>query len=324
MFHEKTASAAKGKWRGILLELGLPADCLTGKHSKCPLCTSKDNFRWDNQDGRGTYICTCGAGDGMKLAMDFTGESFSQVAPRIDAMLGNIKADAPIPKREMSEDDRKRILRETAAATFPVQSGDLVDRYLVTRKLDQPVYPGALRFGKALRDGEGGVRPCMVALVGVHGEKDDKRRQRYCSLHRTFLRPDGLGKAEMASPRKMMPGPVPDGACVMLSDWPGHGPIGIAEGIETAMSASALFGIPVWAALNATMLEKWLPPAGADEVAIFADNDANFRGQRAAYILASKLAARPEFEALTINVHTPKHVGTDFADEWTMHIGGKA
>lgn len=311
-YHEKTATAAKGKWRGILLELGLPADCLTGKHSKCPLCTSKDNFRWDNVDGRGTFICTCGAGDGMKLAMEFTGEAFSQVAPRIDAMLGNIKPDTTQPKREMTEDDRKRLLRETAAATVPVQPGDLVDRYLATRRLDQPVYPGALRFGAALRDGEGGVRPCMVALVGVHGETDAKGRQKYCSLHRTFLRPDGSGKAEMESPRKMMPGELLPGACVMLSDWPGSGPIGIAEGVETALAASAMFGIPVWAAISATMMAKWIPPEGADEVAIFADNDPKFGGHAAAYALAHRLAVK----GIPVTVHVPNMPGTDWADEW--------
>lgn len=324
MYHEKTAQASKGKWRGILLNLGVPSDSLTGRHSKCPLCTSKDNFRWDNQDGRGTYICTCGAGDGMRLAMEFTGLPFGDVAARIDGMLGNIKPESGPVRQEMSEDERKGMLRSAVGETVPVQPGDLVHAYLSSRHIAERIYPPALRFGARMRDGEGGVRPCMVALVGVHGEKDEKGRQRYRTLHRTFLSPDGQGKAEMASPRKLMPGPVPDGACVMLSDWPGYGPIGIAEGIETAMSASALFNIPVWAAINATMMEKWLPPAGADEVAIFADNDENYRGLRAGAILANKLKTRPEYEGLTINLHLPKQPGTDWADEWCMQIGGKA
>ena len=58
MNHEKTVNAAKGKWRGILLSFGIPEKCLQNKHGPCPLCESKDNFRWDNKDGRGTYICT--------------------------------------------------------------------------------------------------------------------------------------------------------------------------------------------------------------------------------------------------------------------------
>lgn len=324
MYHEKTETAAKGKWRGILMELGVPADSLTGKHSKCPLCTSKDNFRFDNQDGRGTYICTCGAGNGMRLAMEFTGQTFSQIAPRIDEMLGNIKPESGPARQEMSDDDRKGMLRAAYAETVAVTPGDLVHTYLASRHIAERIYPAALRFGPRMRDGEGGVRPCMVAMVGVHGEMDGKGRQKFRTLHRTFLRPDGLAKAEMPSPRKMMPGTIPDGACVMLSDWSGYGSIGIAEGIETALSASALFDMPVWAALNATMMEKWLPPAGAEDVAIFADNDANFRGHRAAYVLANRLATKPEYADLTINIHVPKLAGTDWADEWAMHIGRKA
>lgn len=294
------------------MQLGLPPTALTGKHTKCPLCTSKDNFRWDNVDGRGSYICTCGAGDGMKLAMEFLGESFTQVAPKIDNIVGNMKPDAPVQRRDMTDDERRALLRETVAATVPVQTGDLVDRYLAGRRLDQPSYPKALRFGAAMKDGEGGVRPCMVALVGVHGDTLPDGRQRYCSLHRTFLRPDGAGKAEMESPRKLMPGAMPPGACVMLSDWTGSGSIGIAEGIETALAASARFQMPVWAAISASMLSKWIPPEGADDVAIFADNDPKFGGQAAAYALAHRLACR----GIVVTVHVPVIAGTDWADEW--------
>lgn len=324
MYHEKTETAAKGKWRGILLELGIPAEILTGKHAKCPLCTSKDNFRWDNQDGRGTYICTCGAGNGMRLAIEFTGQSFSQIATRIDDMLGNIKPESASPRAEMTDDERRSLLRSAYAETIAVSPGDLVHTYLSSRHIGERIYPAALRFAPRMRDGDGGVRPCMVAMVGLHGETDGRGRQKFRTLHRTFLRPDGLAKAEMASPRKMMPGAIPDGSCVMLSEWTGHGPIGIAEGIETALSASALFDMPVWAALNATMMEKWLPPAGADEVAIFADHDANYRGHRAAGILANRLATKPEYAGMTISIHMPQIAGTDWADERAMQIGRSA
>lgn len=323
MFHEKTSHAAKGKWRGILLELGIPSESLTGRHSPCPLCGSKDNFRWDNQDGRGTYICTCGAGDGMKLALEFTGEGFSSIAPRIDAMLGNIKPEPAGRRVEVSEDDRKTFLRETVAETQPVVPGDLVHRYLESRGVGERIYPPALRFGARLRDGEGGVRPCMVALVGVYGQTDPKGRQRYCTLHRTFLRPDGLGKAEMAAPRKLMPGELPDGACVMLSEWTGSGPIGIAEGIETAMAASAMFDLPVWAAINATMLTKWTPPPGADEVAIFADNDERFGGQAAAYTLAHRIRTARATRDIPVTVHVPLLTGSDWNDELLKQRGAQ-
>lgn len=313
--HERTTIAARGKWRGILQQLGFPAEALQNRHGPCPLCASKNNFRWDDQDGTGSYICTCGAGQGMALAMAFTGRPFPDLAAEIDAMLGNIKPEAAPVRVEMTEEDRKRMLRATVAETRPLQEGDLAHRYLESRGLGERVYPKALRFGAQMRDGAGGVRPCMVALVGVHGATDDKGRQKYCSLHRTFLRPDGLAKAEMEAPRLLMPGPLDAGACVMLSEWTGSGPIGIAEGIETAMAASALFDLPVWAAINSSMLAKWVPPQGADEVAIFADNDRRFGGQAAAYTLAHRISTAKATRDIPVNVLMPKVAGTDFNDE---------
>lgn len=315
-FHEPTSRAARGKWRGILQELGVPSAVLQNKHGPCPMCDGKTSFRFDDKEGRGSWICThCGAGDGMKLAIQFTGLPFSGVAPRIDAMLGNLRPDQTERRPDMSDDDRARLLREAWGETEPVTEGDLVHTYLRSRGVGERIYPTALRFGAKMRDGDGGVRPCMVALVGVHGQLDLRGRQKFCTMHRTFLRPDGLAKAEMQSPRKLMPGPLPEGACVMLSDWNGGGPIGIAEGIETAMSASALFDLPVWAALNATMLAKWTPPAGADEVVIFADNDERFGGQAAAYAAAHRISTARETRDLDVKVMMPMRAGADWNDE---------
>lgn len=314
MLSEKTVNAARGKWRGILMQLGVPETALQDRHGPCPMCGGVDRFRFDNREGSGSYICgQCGAGTGLKLAMEFTGMGFADCAARIDGIVGNVKYRDPPAKPEMSDEDRKRLLRETVAGTKPISPGDLADRYLTSRHLGVGEYPKALRFAPSMRDGDGGVRPCMVALVGVHGEADERGRQRYCSLHRTFLRPDGLAKAEMASPRKLMPGSLPDGACVMLSDWPGHGAIGIAEGIETAMSASALFEMPVWAAINSAMLEKWSPPEGADEVVVFGDHDPKLGGHAAAYALAHRLLVKN----IQTTVKIPDRVGDDWADELT-------
>lgn len=308
-FHSRTVDAAKGKWRGILLELGLPETALRDRHGPCPLCGGVDRFRWDNKDGRGSYICgQCGAGDGMKLAMEYTGKEYREVASLIDAMIGNLTAETPKPI--LTEEKRRDILRDTYRATQPIQPGDLAHRYLESRGVEELIYPDTLRFAPKLRDGDGGIRPAMVAMVGVHGQA------KFVSMHRTFLKPDGSDKAEMAAPRKLMAGELPDGACVMLSDYTG-GPLGIAEGIETALSASALFGLPVWAAINANLMTKWHPPAGCEEVAVFADNDAKFGGQSAAYQLAHRLACKGH----AVTVHVPEMAGTDFNDIWKRRIG---
>lgn len=62
----KTVEAAKGHWAMIFEHYGLPP--ITGKNhfkGKCPLCDSIGKFRIDNRDGAGTWICTCGSGDGL-------------------------------------------------------------------------------------------------------------------------------------------------------------------------------------------------------------------------------------------------------------------
>ena len=57
---------AVGKWDYILHSLGIEVG--NGKHCACPVCGGKDRFRFDNQNGRGTYICNqCGSGDGLEL-----------------------------------------------------------------------------------------------------------------------------------------------------------------------------------------------------------------------------------------------------------------
>lgn len=304
MFHERTTTAARGKWRGILMTLGMPSSYLKNRHGPCPLCGGNDRFRFDDKEGAGTWICNvCGAGGGMDLAMKFTGRGFRDLAPEIDNMLGNLKPEAP--RQEMTEEKRRDILRRTYLETKPVEAGDLVHVYLATRGLEELIYPPSLRFHPQARDGDGGIHPAMVAMVGVYGEKP-------VTMHRTFLRKDGRGKAEIPSPRKMMPGSVPDGACVQLSDYHG-GPLGIAEGIETAMAASAMFDMPVWAAISAPMLRKWSPPEGCEEVAVFGDNDPKFGGQAAAYDLAHRLSAG---KGIDVTVHIPDLVGRDWADEW--------
>lgn len=308
-FHERTADAARGRWRGILMQLGVPESLLTGRQGPCPVCGGNTRFRFDDKDGRGTSYCnTCGSRDGFQLAEALMGQSFSDVASRIDVIVGNLKPDAI--RHEISEDDRVRMLRETYLGSRPIAPGDLAHTYLASRGVEDMISPKALRFHPALRDGDGGIRPALLAMVGIPGET------KFATIHRTFLRPDGRAKAEMGSPRKLMPGPCPDGACVVLAEYLGSGPLGIAEGVETALSAAALFEMPVWSAISADMLAKWSPPEGCHEVVVFGDRDPGFAGQACAYALARRLASR-----MTVTVRLPDRVGEDWADVYLRSKG---
>jgi putative DNA primase/helicase len=95
--------------------------------------------------------------------------------------------------------------------------------------------------------------------------------------------------------------------------------LGVAEGIETAISVGKLFGIPCWAAISANGMKAWDPPPQVRTVVICSDNDANFTGQEAAYTLARRLSLK----GLEVEVHIPPQVGTDWNDVFKLesHMG---
>ncbi len=57
----QAVKAARGHWAKILPALGV--NILKNRHQPCPVCGGKDRFRFDDQEGRGTWFCNqCGAG----------------------------------------------------------------------------------------------------------------------------------------------------------------------------------------------------------------------------------------------------------------------
>jgi len=61
--------ASIGQWLGnILPAAGIAFRGNPNSHQPCPACGGNRPFRFDDQQGRGTFICThCGSGDGFKL-----------------------------------------------------------------------------------------------------------------------------------------------------------------------------------------------------------------------------------------------------------------
>ena len=84
----------------------------------------------------------------------------------------------------------------------------------------------------------------------------------------------------------------------------------MAEGIETALSAMRMFGLPVWSVLSTAMMVTWQPPSDVEEVYVFADADPKFGGQYAAYALARRLAT----SGLKVRVEVPTALGIDWND----------
>jgi putative DNA primase/helicase len=142
-------------------------------------------------------------------------------------------------------------------------SKTMADNYLLSRgiKLRSP----ALRFLRSAQVGpkEAEVRrPAMIAAV-------TDNEGLVVAVQRTFLDPPGR-KAAIDSPRRAL-GPVTAGI-VKLAPIEADGRIGIAEGVETALSATQLHGIPCWATLGTEMFGMRPLPDGAREVLLFLDN----------------------------------------------------
>lgn len=296
----KTADRARGKWRGILMQLGIDQRFLTGKHGPCPFCEGRDRFRWDNDKGNGTFICSaCGAGDGIEFLKRANGWDFRTAAQEVDKIVGGVRLEPVKPERD--EAQFREMRADLWAASRRIITGDPVWNYLSGRDVLPASIPSCLRFAPVCRAPDGITRPAMVALVS----NPDGTAQ---TLHRTYLGLDG--KADMPDPRAIMPGKHENGTAVRL--FPLHGArLGIAEGIETALAASKLFNMPVWAALNAGKLEGWVPPAGVNEVVVFGDCDASYTGQHAAFALARRLVNR---HRIAVDVRIPNTIGKDWAD----------
>ncbi|EPX9378402.1 DUF7146 domain-containing protein [Edwardsiella piscicida] len=154
--------------------------------------------------------------------------------------------------------------------------------------VDEVEKTDSLRFHPAMayydEDGnEVGKFPAIVcAIRDVEGN--------IVTLHRTYLTQNGK-KAKVEHAKKMMP--VPDGldvngAAIRLGE-PTEGILGVAEGLETALSAYRVTQIPVWSMVNATLMESFMPPDGIHTVLIWADKDKSVTGEKAANVLKTRL-----------------------------------
>jgi putative DNA primase/helicase len=344
-FGPSARERANGHWREILIAAGVPAKHLVNIHTVCPLCGSTDNkgtpkrwFRFDDKDGRGTYICNaCGAGDGFQFLMQHLGtSSFHEAARYVEGYFdGNSVAhEAPVKvvdeaeqarQREAVKREREKVARDLQRAwneARPISPDDPVGRYLaVTRRLPLSGLAGALRFHPGLRyyeevenpDGttryvKRGIHPVMLGKASEPGGKP-------VGLHRSYLTAEGK-KAPYEKVKKLMKSLGMHGAAIRLYE-PKGATLGVAEGIESAIAAHALTGLPVWATISSTIMESFEPPSGITTVVIFADNDApDSRGKRAGQHAAQVLKERLEARGIKVKVILPVAVGTDFHDVW--------
>lgn len=281
---------------------------------------------------KGFFHCFgCGAhGDAFAFVMRLDGLTFLEALARLRAEAGlegaardprQVERDRERLARQQAElarreADRERWRQESALQVWRrarPAGGTLVEAYLRSRGIEPEAIggvPPSLRFDPdATYPDTGEILPAMVA--GVQDPSD-----RVVAIHRTFLRADGSGKADV-DPAKMMLGPCWRGAVRFAAAGP---VLAIGEGIETCLSVlqslrRAGDATPVWAALSLGNIagggdgethrrvkhpekpDRWLPSAWPDMARPGLLPPA---GTREAILLGDGDGDRPTCEALLV------------------------
>ena len=134
------------------------------------------------------------------------------------------------------------------------------------------------------------------------------------AVHRTFLDAVSGKLAGFERPKRAL-GSLGCGAVRLAS--PVQGRLGLAEGIESALSAMQLFGIPCWATLGNERFGLVAIPESVRELYLFIDNDA---GGALAEERALKTYTAPN---RLIHSRAPAAPGFDWNDELKSRLAGK-
>ena len=272
----------------LATRLGL-RKCKRDWRGDCPSCGYHSAFSVRAGDGdRALAWCSsCQDRDGLASALDrITGGAWIP----------------PVQQTHESVEEARARKQEAARrlwnGSIPA-SGTLVDRYLSSRCLAGLAASPALRYRDDCHHPQGGKLPAMVALVvDVAGVP--------IATHRTYLDRTTARKANV-EPAKASLGPIWEGA-IRLHPIEVGKPLIIAEGVETAASASLMTGAPAWVGISCGNIEyaMKLPPE-AQDVIVAADRDAP--GERAAQAAARRWAA----EGRRVRIARPSGNG-DFND----------
>ncbi|STZ76860.1 DUF7146 domain-containing protein [Bergeriella denitrificans] len=344
---EQIKEAARYRWRGILQQMGIPARALTGKHTACPVCGGKDRFRFDDQEGRGTFICgQHGAGDGIRLIMDLHQCNFQTALSRLAACLGMAAHTPPEyqppkhePKQEPPEKDKAAKLAALWHEAKPVKQGDPVYSYLQGRGLAMAEPPQNIRYHETLpywvetSNGWQIHTRAPAMLAAIHNTAGELQGLHLTYLKPCYAKPHGDNGNHIPSytklnirhpdtgeplPAKKMQSRISGstkGAAVQLYPLAEAEPrrLLVCEGIETALAARELFpDYPVWACLNAGNLAAFQIPPEVTELLIVADHDTP---RPVGFKAAHDLAVRAIKSGVRAGIWQPETQGYDALDE---------
>ena len=255
------------------------------------------------------WPCEAG-GNAWKLAAFLAGENPSD-KPRV---MGWLREQGLLNRRVAAGNEGGSRLRSKARTGLPTlhsrlalslwhesepAGGTVVEKYLASRGLTGPI-PATLRFlPRCLHKPSGIHHPAMIAAVTCWPSR------KIVAVHRTFLHPEGEGKATVKPPRMAL-GSI-TGAAIRLARAGEH--LAVAEGIETALTVQQEIRTSTWAALSAGGIRSLILPELplANHVVIAVDPDST--GLSAAYTAAERWSS----EGRRVSIAKPP-AGLDFND----------
>ncbi|CAX61980.1 Phage/plasmid primase, P4 family [Erwinia billingiae Eb661] len=281
----EAATAARGQWPRILPALGLKV--VKNRHMPCPVCQGNDRFRFDDQDGRGTWICNhCGAGDGLTLVEKALSISLSEAAARVSELSGALPAVQPETLRQTIVNDEAA---RAAAVTLAQQLVSTAKDVTGNAYLDRKGWPqhSALTLARPQKVATISYRPGDVVVP----------------LHDMSGQLVNVQLINAAGEKRTLKGGQVKGACHVLSSGKPVKRIWLTEGYATGLTVHNLTGDEVWVALSSVNL---LSLAGLVRekhamlpLLIAADRDLNGDGQmkahRAAEACNATVALPPVF-----------------------------
>jgi hypothetical protein len=162
--------------------------------------------------------------------------------------------------------------RRLFAMSRPV-AGTLAERYIASRGILMAARERALRFhpGCYYRDLVTGETQTLPALIAAVTDLDGH----ITGLQRTWLAPDGTGKARVADPRRSLGHLLGNGIWLGLDPGAPVPVMAAGEGFETMASLRTVMpALPVAAATSANHLAGLIFPPGCRRLYIAADADA--------------------------------------------------
>lgn len=262
----ETVKQACGHWPRILPALGVKV--IKNRHQACPVCGGSDRFRFDDKEGRGTWLCNqCGAGDGLKLVEKVFGVKPSEAAQKVNAVTGNLPPVAPamIAAAE-AETDAGRKAAVTLAAKLMEKTRTATGNAYLTRK----GFSGHECVMLTATHKNGGVTYCAGDMVVPLYDENG------ALVNLQLINADGI--------KRTLKGGAVKGCCHTLDGKKQAGKrLWIAEGYATALTVHHLTGETVMVALSSVNLLSLASLARsrhpACQIVLAADRDLNGEGQ---------------------------------------------